>query len=72
MKKKEFLMKYDNKKSYGWVCYSATLNPPCVYTNVLSVGMTKKEAEDNAVKKYGKSISASMPMIALQSVMHRY
>ena len=56
MTKTEFLMKYDNKKPYGRVCYSSTLNPPCVYTSVLSVGMTKEEAEANAVKKYGKSI----------------
>jgi len=56
MNKKEFLAKYDNKKPFGWVCYASHLNPPVVYTTVLAVGMTKEEAEANAVKKYGESI----------------
>lgn len=54
--KEAFLAKHDNSKPYGWVCYSVTVCPPMVHTNVLSVGMTKEEAEANAVKKYGESI----------------
>ena len=56
MTKKEFLEKYDNKKPYGWVCYASQLCPPMVYTKVLAIGMTKEEAEANAVKKWGESI----------------
>ena len=54
--KEAFLAKHDNSKPYGWVCYSVTVNPPMVHTHVLSVGLTKEEAEANAVKKYGESI----------------
>lgn len=45
MNKKEFLAKYDNKKPYGWVCYTVQCFPPMVYTTVLAVGMTKEEAK---------------------------
>ena len=56
MNKKEFLAKYDNKKPYGWVCYTVQCFPPMVYTTVLAVGMTKEEAKENAKKKNGDSI----------------
>ena len=52
MNKQEFLEKYDNSKAYGWVAYTVSSCGYHGWTTVYSVGMTREEAEEKAVRDH--------------------
>ena len=54
MNKQEFLEKYDNSKAYGWVAYTVSSCGYHGWTTVYSVGMTREEAEEKAVRDHGQ------------------